>query len=1565
MYSDYDIAIVGMSCRLPGARNLDEFWRNLTSGIESITRFSDQELLESGVPSSYISNSNYVKAAPILDEPGYFDAGFFGFSPTEAKTMDPQHRILLELAYEALEHAGCDPDRYPGRVGVFTGAALNTYFMNAGLNGQLAEQYIPTLIGNDKDFLSTRISYKLNLKGPSITIQTACSTSLVAVHLARQSLLSEETDMALAGAISVRVPHRAGYFSDVGGVTSPDGHVRAFDAKANGTVFGSGGGVVVLKRLTDAIADGDTIHAIIKGSAVNNDGTEKAGYTAPSVNSQADVVVEALANAGIDAESINYIEAHGSGTPVGDPIEITALTKAFRTSTERSGCCAIGSVKTNIGHLDVAAGIAGLIKTVLALKHREIPATLHYSQPNPEIDFPSTPFYVNAQRAPWRSTGPRRAGVMSTGMGGTNAHVILEEATAPVENVDSGLPNLLVLSARTAAALNSATVRILEFLKGNASVNMIDVAFTLQAGRKHFPHRRFLVCSGRNDTIPGLSENSKRLVSSQVGDSRRPVIFLLPGIAEHYVGMAHDLYVHFDIFRREVDRCAQIIEQHLGVDIRKTIYPDSHSWKSQDQRQGIDLKKMLAGQTTESENGGSKGLNQTIHVQPAQFTVEYALAQLWNNLGVIPNAIVGHSMGEYVAACLAGVLSLEDALRLIVRRAQLVDRLPTGRMLAVALSEEEILPLLISNLSVCLINGPKLCVVAGELEKVKEFEGMLSRKGVIYRPVQNTHAFHSRMLDPVVGAYENEVRRVQLNEPKIPFTSNVTGEWITKPQATDPAYWASHTNHTARFSDALRTLWQFKDPILLEVGPGKTIGVLAMQHPDRKEATVLSTLRHHYENQDDVELLLQSVGRLWASGVEIKWDNLHQGKSRRKVSLPTYPFERQRYWFEKQDSHTAPPLSSTNPQCSGIDGWFYVPSWERTPAAGGIGSAAINTITSWLIFTDRWGGGTGLYRKLRERGADVHVARFGNQFYRRDDGSFEINPAGPDDYLRLFGELKGKLGDSLNIVHLGCLTSDHDLTESRTLNRNQDFGFFSLLYIAQAIDAVTNSLPIRLGIVSNRIHEITGEEALAPEMATVLGPCKVIPHEFPNISCFNIDLPDPAAAEDLSDEVIARIVSEFTEHGQSDVIAYRGKHRWKRKYERVALPAPIAMNGRAGLPVVKRLRTRGVYLITGGTGGLGLAFAKYLARTCQARIVLTKKTAFPDKSQWQKSLHSKEASNAVVNIIKELLEIERLGGEVEVFSAEASDQGQMRRVIAEALSKFQAINGVFHAAGIVKPSLIKTMTKRMAESVLAPKVEGTMVLFDLLKDLELDFIVLFSSMSSVTGPYAHSDYSAANCFLDAFASYSNSRSKFHTVAINWPVWKEVGIGARSSYFAQLEALLGVENLQEEMLKRAIQTDDGVEAFARALNSDFSQIVVSPEDLSNLIDRSRPVPVSPGFHLGARDPEQSIPNDIALDQPTNEIESEVARIWIDVFGHKHIGIHQHFSELGGHSMIAMQIVAKIRSFYQIDLSLRDFFAAPTIARLSVAVERKILREIENLSDDEAGRIVQTMSAGQGS
>ena len=872
------LAIVGMACRFPGARNLEEFWANLIRGVESITRLSDEELLKAGVPAATIARSDYVKAAPVLDDPALFDAAFFGFTPSEAATMDPQHRLLLELSYSALEDAACDTKRFNGRTGVFVGSAMNTYFMNSGLDSRFAEDYIPTLIFNDKDFLSTRLSYKLGLRGPSLTVQTACSTSLVAIHLARQSLLNGETDMALAGAVSVRVPHRAGYFYDGAGVVSPDGHVRAFDAGANGTVFGSGGGVIVMKRLEDALAQGDQIYAVIRGSAVNNDGSSKAGYTAPSVDGQADVIVEAIANAEVSAESISYIEAHGSGTPVGDPIEVFALTKAFRNFTQKNGFCAIGSVKTNVGHLDAAAGMAGIIKTALALKHRRIPPTLHYTSSNPEINFSATPFYVNAEAMEWkRKDVPLRAGVMSTGMGGTNAHVVLEEAPAAAPPAWSNEPRVLVLSARTSSALGTMSANLADFLASPGFQSpLADVAYALQSGRRQFPCRRFVVCHSKEEAIAALKAPDTEKPISIHGESPRPVVFLFPGVGDHYVGMGQELYEHFDVFRREIDRCVQILQPMLNVDIREILFSRDSSPKKSISPRGIDLKQMLGRASDKMPDAFAQKLDRTIYCHPALFTLEYALARLWMHWGVQPERIIGHSMGEYVAACLAEVFSLEDALKLVSTRAQLVNELPQGMMLAVMLPEKDLLPMLRGQLSISLINSPNLCVVSGPVSEMTTFQNRLKEQEIIFRPVRNAHAFHSRMMDPIVDPFVREVKRIRLGSPRIPFISNVTGTWITPEQAGDPHYWADHARRTARFSDALEQLWKIPDCLPLEIGPGRTLGVLATQHPARtgvKNPLTLSSLRHHYENESDQAFLLNTVGKLWRAGVDIDWEN--------------------------------------------------------------------------------------------------------------------------------------------------------------------------------------------------------------------------------------------------------------------------------------------------------------------------------------------------------------------------------------------------------------------------------------------------------------------------------------------------------------------------------------------------------------------------------------------------------------------------------------------------------------------------------------------------------------------
>jgi len=1573
MNNECDIAIVGLACRFPGARSLEEFWRNLVGGVESIARLSDQEMIAAGVSPAVLARPDYVKAAPVLDDPGLFDAGFFGFAPSEASTMDPQHRLLLELAHAALEDAGCDPARFPGRIGVYAGSAMNTYFMNSGLNARFAEDYIPTLIVNDKDFLSTRLSYKLGLRGPSMTVQTACSTSLVAIHLARQSLLNEETDLALAGAVSVRVPHRAGYFYDGGGVVSPDGHVRAFDAGANGTVFGSGAGVVVMRRLADALAQGDPIHAVIKGSAVNNDGSAKAGYTAPSVNGQADVIVEALANAGVDAESISYIETHGSGTPVGDPIEILALTKAFRQFTQRNGFCAIGSVKTNVGHLDAAAGMAGLIKTVLALKRRCLPPSLHYSRPNPEIDFPATPFFVNTAAVKWaQGAGPRRAGVMSTGMGGTNAHVVLEEAPAAAPAADARGPYVLLLSAKTPPALDAASRNLADFLaletgdrrleiavgsqkedlpSSNSplptpnshlpSPTLSDVAYTLQTGRRCFSCRRFVVCSHTEEAVAALkTQDPRKTAARSVQDEPpRPVVFLLPGIGDHYVGMGQGLYERFEVFHEEVDRCVQILQPLLNLDVRELLYPRNCVREDSAKPRGIDLKRMLGRATDEPPDPAAQKLDQTIHSQPALFTLEYALARLWLHWGVQPDRLVGHSMGEYVAACLAGVFSLEDALRLVAVRARLVNDLPQGSMLAVVLSEDKLLPLLGEQLSISLINGPDLCVVAGPVAAMADFQRRLQEREIIFRPVRNAHAFHSRMLDPILDPFAREVKQVRLNAPRIPFISNVTGTWITAEQALDPSYWANHARRTARFSDALGQLWKLRDCLPLEVGPGRTLGVLAMQHPARAAVAnpvVLSSVRQDYDNQPDSDFILNTVGRLWLAGTEIDWEKLDPRTSRRKISLPTYPFERQRHWIEpRPGSKSVDAIEDSTAQKADLADWFYIPSWVRTALpTDPWGDAADGT--QWLIIGDPSAMADRLRSTLEARGAKVALTCFGKSFADKNHGSYEIRPAVLDDYVKLFAALETGSRKALNVVHLGPLSSRVKLPDAGYDELSQELGFYSLMNLAQAIGEQNIDVPVRIGVMTSQIHEVTGEETLNPAMATVLGPCGVMPKEYPNVTSFSVDLPAvPPAAQQL-DEIVCHLLAEFRVPVKGGVIAYRGKYRWERGFKPQKLPPVAPQAGDESLRA-QGLRMRGVYLITGGTGGIGLAIAKYLAETCQARLVLTKKTPFPEKSVWRQRLASGDLPESDQRIISALLEIEALGGEVDVFTCEASDRAGMQCVVAESIAKHQVINGVIHAAGILRDGMIQVKTREVADSVLAPKVNGTFILYDILKNVDLDLLVLFSSISSVVPFHGQSDYRAANAFLDGFSHFSNSQAGFRTLTINWPAWREVGI------LTGLKTPTGRESWKEATLKKAILTKDGLEVFRRALTSKLPQVIVSPRDLDVVLDEERE-PLLESFDPAS--PSSNVTNgrERIIDRarpeltqayvaPGTPMEQALAVVWENVLGIDQIGIDDDVFDLGAHSLLAVRAQVRIQKEFGKRLPLAAFFQARTVSQLA--------------------------------
>ena len=903
------IAIIGMAGRFPKARNIDELWQNLCHGVEGISFFTDEELEVAGVEFPK-GNPNYVKARGVLDAADCFDAAFFGMTPREAEVTDPQHRLFLECAWEALEHAGCDPAKFDGAIGVFAGMSMNAYLAHNLLThpelvAQLNEHQL--MLGNDKDFLPTRVSYKLDLHGPSVNVQTACSTSLVAVCVACQNLLNYDCDAALAGAVSVAFPQKRGYLFQPGGIASPDGHCRVFDANAAGTVAGEGVGVVVLKRLEDALADGDTIYAVIKGFATNNDGATKAGFTAPSVEGQAEVIATAQAMAGFAPDTIGYVEAHGTGTPLGDPIEIEGLTKAFRAGAAKKNFCAIGSVKSNIGHLDVAAGVTGLIKIALALHHKKIPPTLHFQSPNPKIDFANSPFYVNTKLTDWNDNGtPRRAGISSFGIGGTNAHLVLEWTPVAKAPEKSRPRQLLLLSAKTETALDHATANLAAHLKQNPGLDLADVAYTLQVGRQGFVHRRMLICGDADDAAQRLETRDAKRVFSRITEIENPpVVFMFPGQGAQQVNMARELYEQEPVFREQVDRCSELLRPHLGFDLRTVIYP--HPGRSR----GDEALTEKSERNQRLPTSAAAELTQTAVTQSALFVVEYALARLWMDRGVQPQAMIGHSIGEYVAACLAGVTSLEDALALVAARGRIMQQMPAGTMLAVRLPENELKPLFNGDISLAAVNARSLCVISGSPAAMATAQRTLVARGVACTPLQTSHAFHSPMMEPILQPFAELVGKMKLNAPKIPFISNVTGTWISAEQATDPDYWAKHLRQTVRFADGVAELLKEPARVLLEVGPGQTLSNFAKQHPARgANNIVISSLRHAKDSATDRETLLTALGQLWLAGAEIDWKSLYKHECRRRVPLPTYPFERKRYFIEPANSAPQQPVST-------------------------------------------------------------------------------------------------------------------------------------------------------------------------------------------------------------------------------------------------------------------------------------------------------------------------------------------------------------------------------------------------------------------------------------------------------------------------------------------------------------------------------------------------------------------------------------------------------------------------------------------------------------------------------
>lgn len=1303
---DHRIAIIGRAGRFPAARNVSEFWSMLAEGRPAAQRLSEAELLAAGVSRKTLTDPGYVRVANILPDMECFDASFFGFSPREAAILDPQHRHFLECGWEALEDAGHMPERFEGRIGVFAGSGMQAYLpFNLLSNPDLVEEvglFLLRHTGNDKDFLPTRLSYLLNLTGPSVAVQTACSTSLVAVHIAIGSLLNMECDMAIAGGVTIELPHRTGYRYVDGEILSPDGLCRAFDDESRGTVFGSGAALVVLRRYEDAVAAGDDIKAVILSSAVNNDGASKASYLAPSVDGQAEAAAEALALSGIDAHDISYVETHGTGTPIGDPIELAALKEVYGAAP--AGSIGIGSVKTNIGHLDTAAGSASLIKVVEALRHQYLPASLNFRKPNSRFDFANSPFRVVAEGSSWSSLEkPRRAAVNSLGVGGTNAHVILEEAPRRTPSSEISNWRIFPFSARTKGALERIRDRWSAFLD-DAPPTAQDIAFTLREGRREFPERFAVAARNGEELKSALAAKASPFRQHGSATAERPrIVFLFPGGGAQYPGAGAGMLAASPVFAEAVRECFSLLPASAPGDLYDVMFNRDMS--------DTDARTKL----------GHSG-----YAIAALFILEYAYAKLWENWGVRPDAILAHSVGEYAGAVLAGGLRLADALKIVTLRGKVMDAAPAGAMTAVPLCADRVRELIGESLDIAAINTANSTVVSGPVSEIEVLEDQLAGGEHEARRVHIDVAAHSRQLNGQLDCFRAGFEGVAFGQLAIPMVSSLRGDWAVGDDVVSADYWVRHLRHTVRFADAAATVLEVANSIVIEVGPGQTLGPLVasatVSHPAR---AVLASAPRPRDGDDEMGVALAALAGLWANGVALDWDRLPEAKGRR-VSLPTYPFEKERHWIAP--GHARADASADKeeiPQLTRIEDpaqWIEVLDWVERPRSG----TAPDLRGDWLVLAGNDAVSQAVLTTLSAAGARTVVLTPGDSFAANERG-FTLRPDSQEDFDALASALIELPPRILSLWAIDPTQAERAFAASYLLAR----------YVQQADPAPS----LRMVFAVAGTVTLKGAAGEFPELAALLGAVRVGPREIAGLNAALIDInptPDPSS-------IANALLAEAVTSDEADHIALRSTQRFVRA--RTRAPAPTE-----NLP--DRLRKCGVYVITGGTGGIGRELALWMADSNSARLALISRSASEDPG-----LRSR---------------IESMGGEVMFLAADVTDRAELSSALDSIRARYGTIHGLVHAAGVLDDAPLATQTLDAALAVMAPKLTGAKLLHHLLPDGTLDFFAVLSSSSVVIGGAGQTAYVGANAALEALAA-----ARSDGMSIAWGVWRDTGMAART------------------------------------------------------------------------------------------------------------------------------------------------------------------------------------------
>ncbi|MDK1314044.1 type I polyketide synthase [Pseudoalteromonas ardens] len=1462
------IAIVGMTGQFPGAKNLTEFWQNICAGKESIARLDEATLAARKVPEQRYRDPRFVNCDTSLEGMEWFDAQFFDLNAREANATDPQHRMLLEQCHRLLRVIATDPTRYEGDIGLFTGVGMSQYLLHNLMNQPDILDYLgegALEIGNFLSYASSRVAHRLNLTGPVMALDTACSSSLVAVHLACKSLLAYECDTALAGGVQLNLPQRSGYLYNEGAFHSADGHCYTFDARANGTVFCSGVGLVALKRLEDALDDGDNIIAMIKGSAINNDGSDKVGYTAPAAAGQAEVIAKAQAFAEVDAQSIGYIEAHGTATALGDLIEFSALTEAF--SGVAQGSCVLGSVKPNIGHTETAAGVAGLIKAALMLQHQQLPPSANFVQPNPEIDFENSPFKINTSLQPWLPGAyPRRAGISSFGIGGSNAHVVLEEfnaspASEPQQDNAELRPQLLLLSAKNHSALDTLRTSTRLYLEERA-VELADFSWSLQQGSPAYASRHFVVAKSQAEAVAQLSAPAATsTLSVELQNDLNP-IFMFPGQGAQHLGMAAELYRHVAVFRNALDECAEHLLPWLEMDIRTVLYANDN------EAQRLEL------------------LNSTAITQPVLFAVEYSMAQVWLALGIQPTCMIGHSLGEFVAACLAGVFDLPTALMLVSKRAKLMQACPRGEMLAVAASAQQAMALRaqLPADAVCdlaAINAPDSCVLSGDDAAISTLVQMCAQKHIKAQRLHTSHAFHSAMMTPCLREFEQIMSSVTLRAPTIPFISNLTQSEISAEQATDPQYWCRHLRETVNFAGGLSCILRDPNALLLEIGPGQQLSQLALRHSAIDAQRVVNSQVSKNQEIDSDSAFIQAVGRLWLANLPIDWDAFYSeqlfsdGQQPAKVALPDYPYQPQRYWVDPQGEQGQ--VSQTKRQS--LDDWIYVPQWQRQalPLLQGEQKQAV------LVVSDHSDLAAQLKLQLGDQGTLL---------------SLPENPAlatGMQPWRDYFRELEQLGAFPEQILYLA--------TQIEQSPEPQLTDFYGLLFMAQAL-AEHSNLKTDLIAISRGVFEVCGEPVTAPHRAMLSGVTKVLGQEVSGLRCRHLDLSEESDVAKLAHQVLAECrVSDLASQVLDDVVALRQGHRWTRRYD----PYPITQPNTASLP----FKVGGAYLIAGGFGGLGSTIAHFLANEYQATLILTSRREMPVRSEW--AAHLADPQSPWHSSMTQIQALQRAGSKVLTVCADLSEPASVQRAVAQVKADVGQIHGVIHAAGVAGSGIAQLKTPQQAEQVLAPKVTGAWHLLAQFAPDELEFFIFNSSLFALTGGIGQVDYSAANAALDALACYARQQG-FNAYSVNWDGWQQVGMAAQ------------LEGWDSDL---GISPGEGIELLKRVLVSQQAQLAIATRDLDWLIANAVK-PVNPEAPLTINERPDI---DTEYQAPLDECEQSLSQIWQKYLGLKSVGVADNFFELGGNSLILSEVLTDINQSFNKQLTITDLFRFTSIRSLA--------------------------------